>query len=185
MGHTFPVEKADRLEDAESRYSRLSGEEVIGLLRPSPVSKVLDVGSGTGFYTDVVAPQSEEVCALDVQKEMHRLYEKKGIPPNVRTVVSDASDMPFEDGTFGRALSTMTYHELGEGAVEEIGRVLTKPGVFAVADWSAEGEGVSGPPLDERVSLGDVTNRLREAGFVLDGASERVETFVLRALRQE
>jgi len=182
MGHTFPVEDAERLEDAESRYSHLSGEEVIGLVRPSSATKVLDVGSGTGFYTDVIAPYAKEVCAVDLQEKMHRLYEKKGTPSKVKTVTCDASEMPFGDGTFERALSTMTYHELGEGAGKEIRRVLTDSGVFAVADWSVDGEGATGPPLGERVSVGNVMNQLREAGFVVDRASERVETFVLRAV---
>lgn len=183
MGHTFPVEDADRLEDAESRYSRLSAEEVVGLLRPS--GRVLDLGSGTGFYTDVVAPHADEVYALDVQEEMHQKYEEKGLPSNVETVTADASDIPFDDCFFGRALSTMTYHELGEGAVSEIQRVLEEDGVFAVADWSADGEGDGGPPIGERKTLGTVLNELHDSGFVVDRASERTETFVVRAFVDE
>jgi len=183
MGHTFPVEDAERLEDAESRYSHLSGEEVIGLVRPSSATKVLDVGSGTGFYTDVIAPYAKEVCAVDLQEKMHRLYEKKGTPSKVKTVTCDASEMPFGDGTFERALSTMTYHELPAAAVTEMARVVRPGGRLVVADWTSAGSGDAGPPLSERFDAWTAGKALDEAGFSVRRAESRGETLLVVATR--
>lgn len=66
--HTFDADQADRLEDAASRYCYLSREELLDALAPSPTDTVADIGSGTGFYTDDVAPHVEYVYAVDAQE---------------------------------------------------------------------------------------------------------------------
>ena len=54
--HTFDAEKAGRLEDAGRRYQSVSREELVGALDLTGAETVADLGSGTGFYTDDVAP---------------------------------------------------------------------------------------------------------------------------------
>lgn len=56
--HMFDTDQADQLEDAGSRYRYLSREELLDALDLSPTDTVADIGSGTGFYIDDVAPQA-------------------------------------------------------------------------------------------------------------------------------
>lgn len=185
MGHhTFDPEMAGRLENSARRYRYLSMEELVYLVGPSEDDTVADLGSGTGFYTDDVAPFVGTVYAVDVQEEMHDLYREKegGVPENVELVTAEVSDMPFETDTLDAAYTTMTYHEFAsEEALKEIRRVLKEGARFIVADWSSEGTGEAGPPTDERYSKDDAVSTLEDAGFDVRRADERTETFLLRA----
>ena len=181
--HTYPIERADRLEDV-SRYRYLSREELVAMLAPAGDERVADLGSGTGFYTDDVAPFVERIYAVDLQPEMHARYREKGVPENVTLVTSGVDDLPFDDATLDAAVTTMTYHEFyGPDALREVRRVLAPDGRFAIADWSRNGSGESGPPTDERYDLSAARDHLEEAGFGVGRAEERPETFAIVATR--
>lgn len=179
--HTYDVERADALEDP-TRYRYVSVDELLALFDPAPDQVVADLGSGTGFYTDDVAPYAGVVHAVDVQAEMHGVYREKGMPGNVRPVTAEVADLPFDDGALDGAFSTMTFHEFGSrAACAEVARVLAPGARLGVADWTAEGEGGDGPPLAERYSLTEAVELLEAGRFDVLWGDERRETFVLRA----
>lgn len=192
--HTFDPESADRLED-ESRYRYCSREELVGALGldSGREETIADLGSGTGFYTDDVAPFAGEVKAVDVQSEMHEVYREKGVPENVELVTADIGDLPFGDGELDAAFSTMTFHEFAgngdddssgaddAGSEVEVARVLRDGGRFVVADWSANGDGEGGPPVGERYDRDEAVELLESAGFDVVRADERPETFFVVA----
>lgn len=176
--HTYDPDRADRLED-ESRFRWCSAEELLTLLAPHRNATVADLGSGTGFYTDVVAPRADVVYAVDVQPEMHELYEKKGVPENVTTVTAEIADLPMGADSVDAAFSTMTYHEFsGEVAMAELARVIRPGGRLVTVDWTRTGDGVDGPPVEERHDLGHVVSAKTDAGFTVERAASRSETFV-------
>ena len=178
--HTFDVSRAEKLED-DSRYRYVSVDELLALFDPEG-AVVADLGSGTGFYTDDVAPYAERVYAVDVQSEMHDYYREKGAPENVEFVTAEVSDLPFDDGRLDAAFSTMTFHEFaGEEALAEVARVLADGGRLGVADWTARGLGEAGPPRDERYDLAAAVELVEAAGLEVEHGDERRETFVLRA----
>ncbi|WP_129115804.1 class I SAM-dependent methyltransferase [Halegenticoccus tardaugens] len=181
--HTYDVGRADALED-EGRYRFCSREELLSLVRPHGDAVVADLGSGTGFYTDDVAPAVETLYAVDVQEEMHDLYRAKGVPESVEFVTADVADLPFDDGALDAAFSTMTYHEFaGPESLAELRRTIRPGGRLVTVDWSADGEGEAGPPVDERYDLADAVAALSEAGFAIESAETRTETFVCVARR--
>lgn len=181
MGHhTFDPERADKLERAENRYRYVSAEELLWAIDPCHDDTVADLGSGTGFYTDVVAPRAGTVHAVDIQPTMHDYYREKGVPDNVELVTSGVDDLPFDDGALDAAFSTMTYHEFATpGALSEIRRVIDSAGRFAIADWAASGDGESGPPVEERYSATEAVEALHGAGFAVEFEAVRPETFLL------
>jgi len=184
--HTFDADGADRLEDAARRFRSCSAEELRWALDAGADDVVADLGSGTGFYTDVVAPAVETVYAVDVQPAMHEYYREKGVPVNVELVTSDVEDLPFSTGTVDAAFSTMTYHEFAsEAALREVGRVLAPGSTLAIVDWAATGTGDQGPPVDERYSAEEAAAALAEAGFTVEHTAVRPETFLLIARNAE
>jgi ubiquinone/menaquinone biosynthesis C-methylase UbiE len=184
--HTFDVSRADKLERAERRYRFLSAEELVGALAVDDGDEaVADLGSGTGFFTDDVAPHAGRVYAVDVQEAMHDYYREKGVPENVDLVTSGVADLPFADGALDAAFSTMTYHEFaGDGALAEVARVLAPDGRLVVVDWAASGSGEAGPPVDERFDAATAAGALRDHGFDVDREAVRPETFLLEATRE-
>jgi ubiquinone/menaquinone biosynthesis C-methylase UbiE len=176
--HTFDVDRADALDDP-GRYRFCSREELLSLLAPAPTDVVADLGSGTGFYTDEVAPHVATLYAVDVQTEMHGLYREKGLPPNVDLVTAEVADLPFADDALDAAFSTMTYHEFAtDESLAELARVIRPGGRVVTVDWSARGDGVDGPPTDERYDLGHAVSAFADAGFTTTHAVSRRETFV-------
>ena len=183
--HTFDASRADSLERPERRYRFLSAEELVGALGLDGDEAVADLGSGTGFFTDDVAPHAGRVHAVDVQDAMHDYYREKGVPETVDLVTSGIADLPFADAALDAAFSTMTYHEFaGEDALAEVARVLAPGGRLVVADWGASGSGETGPPVDERFDAATAADALRDHGFGVDRVAVRSETFVLEATRE-
>jgi ubiquinone/menaquinone biosynthesis C-methylase UbiE len=180
--HTFDADRADKLEDAHRRYRFLSAEELRWALSPDGDDTVADFGSGTGFYTDDVAPAVDHVYAVDIQDAMHDYYREKGVPENVELVTSGVEDMPLDTDSLDAAFSTMTYHEFAsEQALSEICRVLTSQGTFVTVDWGASGSGDHGPPVDERYSATETASALRQHGFTVEFKAVRPETFLVLA----
>jgi ubiquinone/menaquinone biosynthesis C-methylase UbiE len=183
--HTYDPDRADQLED-QSRYAYLSVDELLALFGPSPGDEIADLGSGTGFYTDEVAPYAGQVHAVDVQAEMHEKYREKGLPANVTPVTAEVSDLPFPDGALDGAFSTMTYHEFATADVlAELARVLAPGARFGIGDWTAAGDGDRGPPVTERFDAGEAREALSAAGFDVLRAEDRRETFVVSAARPD
>lgn len=179
--HTFDPDRADILEEPD-RYMHLSAEELVGALGPSHRDLVLDLGSGTGFYTDDLAPHVGRILAVDVQPAMHRYYRAKGLPSNVDLLTAEIGALPIASQAIDAAISTMTYHEFaGAAATAEIARILRPNGRLVIVDWSADGPGDSGPSLAERYALETVVSELEQGGFTVELATNRIETLLVVA----
>jgi ubiquinone/menaquinone biosynthesis C-methylase UbiE len=179
--HTFDSDQKERLEDP-TRYQYLSVDELLELLVPTDDATILDLGSGTGFYTDAIAPYAGQVVGADLQPAMLREHRANGVPENVALVAAAADALPVPANTFDGVLSTMTYHEfVSDAALAELARVLVPGGRLAIADWTATGEGAAGPPRSERFTVEDAVRDLRAAGFEIVRSADRRETFVVAA----
>lgn len=183
MGHhTFDPARADRLNDPE-RYRYCSRDELVAQLDPESMDRIADFGSGTGFYTDDLAAFVSELHAIDLQPELHRHYQGRGVPPGVTLVTADVNTLPLRAGVYDAAVSIMTLHEIGTvETLREIGSTLAPGAKFLICDWAASGSGEAGPPVRERFSLDEATDLLTDANFFIDSASLRPETFLLEAV---
>lgn len=181
--HRFDPGAGAKLEEVE-RYRYLSRDELVAALDPEQGDVVADVGSGTGFYTREVAPYVGSVLAVDLQSAMHRQFTTYGVPANVSQILARDADLPLRTGSVDAAYSTMTFHEYELGGIDEIHRVLRPGGRLVVVDWSATGTGERGPPLEGRVDLPDAVETVERAGFKIESARDRPETFLIEAATQ-
>ena len=176
--HVFDADLAENLDDP-SRYRYCSTEELIGPL-PSQVGQLMDIGSGTGFYTEALRETADRLLALDIQPAMHRIHRDRRPHPRVRLLTAAASALPLAPGSVDAAVSTATFHEFaGADALGELARVIAPGGTVVTVDWSADGAGEAGPPVSERYSLDEAVSRFEHAGFATVGAEDRTETFRL------
>jgi ubiquinone/menaquinone biosynthesis C-methylase UbiE len=96
-------------------------------LQPAPGEQWLDVGCGTGNYTATLAQTGAELVGVDPSEEMLRQASEKY--PDTQWVKAHAEDLPFADGRFDGAITTLSIH-LWDNLVkgfEQIHRVV-KPG---------------------------------------------------------
>lgn len=104
--------------------------------------RVLEVGPGTGYYTlDVAKWVGEDgtVEILDVQREMldHTMARasEAGLS-NIHPTQSDATGMPYEDGSFDAAYLVTVLGEVPDqsAALRELARVLRPGGRLVVGE---------------------------------------------------
>jgi len=174
--HIMDSEKADKLED-ETRYRILSQEEVFG---ETSEDKVIDIGSGTGFFTDHIAEKAEKVYALDFQKEMHEYYKDKGIPENVELIHSKASQIELEAD---QIISILSLHEIDlEKSLEKFHEKLPEDGELVIWDWSANALTDEIPPRDKLYTAEKASEKVSRYFEVIE-AEERRNTFKVKALK--
>ncbi|MEF8907639.1 MAG: methyltransferase domain-containing protein, partial [Haloarculaceae archaeon] len=105
-------------------------DEAIAMLDIGPDDRVLDVGCGTGFATEALLEETEQVHGLDQSAhQLQRAYAKFGKRGPVRFYRGDAERLPFADDAFDVAWSSgsIEYWPNPVDALEELRRV-TRPG---------------------------------------------------------
>jgi SAM-dependent methyltransferase len=125
----WPDEVAGQMEHAYSpgRTWEATARGLLGLLR---LGDVLDVGSGDGVLTTLLAPRARSVTCLDRSPRVIEAAGKRlGRLPNVRLLEGDMHALPFPDRSFDQVLCfhALTYADAPARAVAEAARVL-RPG---------------------------------------------------------
>ncbi|MFC7057489.1 methyltransferase domain-containing protein [Halovenus salina] len=105
-------------------------DEAIEMLDIQPNDSVLDVGCGTGFATEGLIQQTDEVYGLDQSPhQLEKAYQKFGKRGPVRFHLGDAERLPFADDRFDIVWSSgsIEYWPNPVTALRELRRV-GKPG---------------------------------------------------------
>jgi len=93
--------------------------------------KILDIGTGTGFLSLMLAEMGHEVVGLDISEEMIEKAKKKAVGQGVEIMFKqgDAENLPFETGYFDALVNRAVLWTLPDPkkAIAEWRRVL-KPG---------------------------------------------------------
>ncbi len=151
MAYKFPPESAPRLLDPD----RAAGEELEQwwpLLTLKPGQRVLDLGTGPGFYLPYIVQSLTPgglVVAADLSMEMLRMID----PATVLRIRIPETALPFKNATFDRVLAAHVLHEFEEpvARLREIRRVLRPDGQLWIWDWHPRHIPPPGPPTAERV----------------------------------
>ncbi|MFB6192327.1 MAG: methyltransferase domain-containing protein [Haloarculaceae archaeon] len=171
--------EADRY-DGDHSFVYEYGADLLGLLKPEPGERVLDVGCGTGHLTAEISERGAEVVGLDRSAGM--LAEARDAHPECRFVRGDARQLPVR-GPFDAAFSNATLHWIpgdDHGAVLASVRDALAPGGRFVAEFGGTGNVATivdavraeaaerGYETDHRwyfPSVGEYAPRLEERGF--------------------
>lgn len=100
-------------------------------LHPNPQDVYLDVGCGTGNYTNALYKNGVNICGLDISTEMLSKARKKNA--EITWVLGDARELPFPDQMFGGATCTLATHHIKDiqTAFREVYRVIDS-GAFVI-----------------------------------------------------
>jgi len=171
MGHKFDPSKLQKLDDP-SRLELFDPQKVLREFGLRKGMKVLDVGTGAGFYLPYLseAVGSEgKVYAIDTEPLAVEYASKKvkelGLS-NVEVLLSEENRIPLSDNLVDFVFMTFVFHELEEpvGYMEEIKRVCKPLAYVSIIDWKKE-ERDKGPPPEEVYSEWEIGLMLEEAGL--------------------
>jgi SAM-dependent methyltransferase len=96
---------------------------------------VLEIGCGTGLFTNVFAATGARVVAIDVCPPLLEKAVARNIDGDVAFQIEDAEQMSFGDQTFDAVIGSSVLHHLDVGqTIGEMHRVLKPGGRIAFAE---------------------------------------------------
>ena len=142
-------------------------------LDPSPDDRILDLGAGGGWCSDLLGRLNRSSVAVDLSLDMLRAGRRRPAP--VSAVAGDMEALPFRTGSFQKAVCFSALHHVPDmrAAISEIARVLDDRGI---AFFSEPGQGHADAAvstaamrdygvLEQDVLVADILRDCRAAGF--------------------
>jgi ubiquinone/menaquinone biosynthesis C-methylase UbiE len=129
--------------DQISRGIADSIEHAVLRLDPQPRERVLDLSTGTGWTSRVVARRDSIVTGVDIAADLVSVARGKAAQERlpIEYQVGDAEQLPFDDGAFDAVVSTcgVMFATRQEAAAAELARVVRKGGRIALTTWTPDG----------------------------------------------
>lgn len=130
-----------RYEDI-SRGIADSIEHCVLRLDPKPGEKILDLATGTGWTSRVVARRGADVTGVDIGADLIAAAQERAAAEglNISYEIGDAEHLPFEDGQFDAVVSTcgVMFASRPEAAAAELARVCRRGGRIALTTWLSD-----------------------------------------------
>lgn len=145
------------------RWSSLLARQFLRFAGISTARCVLDVGSGTGSLTKVIANAVpvRRIVGIDPVQQFVHSARRNIRDPRVVFNRGQVERLPFTDNSFDAGLAQLCVHHFPDGrrAIREIMRVTRSGGVVAACEWDA------GPGMEMFQVLHDaIASVLRQDG---------------------
>ena len=130
--------------DSCARLIESVGAVVLARVDLRPGLDLLDVGTGTGGNVAIPAARGgAKVVGLDIAPELFEHARRRAAEAGVEVewIEGDAQELPFEDESFDRVVSTFgaMFAPDHARAAAELVRVCRKGGRVAMTTWANEG----------------------------------------------
>jgi ubiquinone/menaquinone biosynthesis C-methylase UbiE len=103
----------------------------VDLLAPQRIETALDLGAGTGKFTELLLGRAERVIAIDPSDPMLAVLRAK--LPTVTALLGTAEQMPVDDNSCDLVVVAQAFHWFDRGpACAEIARVLRQGGALGL-----------------------------------------------------
>src|SRR6476646_5937757 len=143
-------------------------EQLRRFVAPAGNERAIDSGTGAGTLALALAPLVREVVGVDIVPELLE-RARRHASANVTFVEGDATELPFETGSFDLACSRRMLHHIAhpEPAIAELARVTAPGGRVYVDDQIAPVDPLDALELDrfERARDPSHTRTLPDVDF--------------------
>jgi ubiquinone/menaquinone biosynthesis C-methylase UbiE len=130
---------AEAYDRARPSYPSEAVDFLVGPVGSEP-KRVLELGAGTGKFTELLLANGHHVVATDPSPEM--LAQLRTRVPEVDTLVAAAEYLPVASRSIDVVVSAQAFHWFDHPlALAEITRVL-RPGGYLSLVWNARDEGI-------------------------------------------
>ncbi|HWJ45945.1 MAG TPA: class I SAM-dependent methyltransferase, partial [Gaiellaceae bacterium] len=140
---------AERVAEHAAEQVQMVREQLQSFVIPRGDERALDVGSGAGTLALALAPLVREVVGVDIVPELLARAREQA-PANVTFVEGDATQLPFDAGSFDLTCTRRTLHHIArpERVVAELARVTAGGGRVFVDDQIAPADPLAALELD-------------------------------------
>lgn len=167
------------------------GQEVLDRIKMEldalpELGEVLELGCGTGYFTEAIAEKSTNVLATDLSDSLLEVAKKRlGDHPQVTVQNENCMGTSFLPGAFGCVIMANLIHvvETPDTVLRECNRILTEGGILVIVKYTGHGM-----KLWEKVKMGvrfsrtwgkppehthsfspkDLTSMMDDAGFAVE-----------------
>lgn len=110
-------------------------EHALQFLNMKPNQTLLDVGCGTGYFSDLAFKQNINVTGVDASKELIDQARKRN--PKIQFSVEEMEELPFSDNSFDVVcgFNSFQYAANLKNALLDAKRVLKNTGKLVVMIW--------------------------------------------------
>jgi SAM-dependent methyltransferase len=118
-------------------------EHCVLRLQPRPGERILDLATGTGWTSRVVARRGATVTGVDIAAALLESAERYAVAERlpIRYLPGDAESLPFDDESFDAIVSTcgVMFASRPDAAAQELARVTRPGGRIALTTWTSDG----------------------------------------------
>lgn len=110
-------------------------EHALKVLKIKTGQTLLDVGCGTGYFSDLANKQGADITGIDASEEFIKQARKRNT--NIKFSTGEMEDLPFNDSTFDFVCGFYSYQYAAniKNALSEGKRVLKDKGKLAIMIW--------------------------------------------------
>src|SRR3954470_9645092 len=139
--NTTVFNAADDYERFMGRWSRAIGEKFLDWLGAPANARWLDVGCGTGAFSELIAKRCAPASLAGADPSPEQIAYARAHFPHFRFDVADSAALPFPDGVFDVVASALVIHFIPDRqkAFAEMQRVLASGGVIGGYTWKRDG----------------------------------------------
>lgn len=139
MSSTFHASDPEKYEQLMGRWSRKLAPAFAAFAGVKDGERLLDVGCGTGslsFAMRELAPAAE-IVGIDVAESYLEYARARSTDDRIVFQCASATELPFQDGKFDRALSLLVLQFIPDSArvISELYRVVCSGGTVAACVW--------------------------------------------------
>ena len=155
--------------ESSERDSWQKPNKVIDLMGDINGKSIMDIGSGTGYFSFKMATKGAKVIAADVDDRFLKYVNEKKAKIGdslVTTRKTEYGDPLLAEKEVHHVIIVNTYHHIEDRIAyfKKVENGLKVGGTLIIVDYKKI-KSPHGPPLEHRISYDKVVNELKEIGF--------------------